>query len=120
MSVVQDLPLNVLPFLQWSRLNASVYETALLPITGNDSQAPIFNSETIASSWSNTYRQTLVVAGILSIPFIFNYLFILVQYHWTNIRRTDGQIPPQYPAMPLIGNTLSFLWDSASFVKRAT
>jgi len=121
MSVVQDLPSHVLLSLSWSRLRESKYETVLAPTTANnDSYVPVFGSETMANSWSNTCRQTLVFVGILSIPFIFNYLFTLVQYHWANIRRTKGQVPPQYPALPIIGSTLSFLWDSASFVKKAT
>ncbi|CAE7194177.1 hypothetical protein P3342_009588 [Pyrenophora teres f. teres] len=121
MSVVQDLSSNVLLSLPWSRLKESVYESSLVLTTANnDSHVPILRSQSMTSSWTNTYRQTLVFAGILSIPFISNYLFILIQYHWTNIRRTDGQIPPQYPALPVIGSTLSFLWDGASFVKKAT
>ena len=121
MSAVQDLPSNVLLSLSWSRLRESKYETVLVSTTANnDSYVPTLGSETTNNSWSNTYRQISVFIGILSIPFIFNYLFVLVQYHWANIRRTKGQVPPQYPALPVIGSTLSFLWDSASFVKKAT
>ena len=36
------------------------------------------------------------------------------------MRRKPGQTPPEYPAMPIIGSTISFLWDSASFVTKAT
>ncbi|EUC41354.1 hypothetical protein COCMIDRAFT_106390 [Bipolaris oryzae ATCC 44560] len=72
------------------------------------------------SSWTNSLRQILVAGTLLAIPFIFNYLFTLSLYHWANMRRKPGQTPPEYPAMPIIGSTFSFLWDSASFVAKAT
>lgn len=89
-------------------------------ILRNGSFTPNPSSQTNLDPWANNLRQLLVAVAILAIPFVFNYLFTLSLYHWTHNRRKTGQIPPQYPAMPFIGCTIPFLWDSASFVKKAT
>ncbi|KAF2710377.1 cytochrome P450 [Pleomassaria siparia CBS 279.74] len=78
-----------------------------------------------ASSWTGKeYRQYVVIAAILAMPLAFNYLVACIIYHWTyrqSKRRGMQQVPPEYPAMiPILGSTLPFLWDSATFVKKAT
>ncbi|KAF1839163.1 cytochrome P450 [Decorospora gaudefroyi] len=108
--------------ISWSRLKEAIYEPFLNQSIPYDA-SPFASSaqETKSGLWTGTSRQVLVAAGILAIPFVFNYLFAVIVYHWTNLRRTKRQTPPEYPAMlPFVGSTFSFLWDSASFVKKAT
>jgi hypothetical protein len=118
MTIVQGVQDSLSP---WWSLKEAMYEPLQHPyVLHNDSFDSTSPSESALHPWTNNLRQIIVAAGILAIPFVFNYLFTLLLYHWTHNRRKTGQIPPQYPAMPFIGSTFSFLWDSASFVKKAT
>lgn len=118
MTVVQGIQTS-LSF--WPSLKEAMYEpfqNQYIPQNETVIQTP--DLDMTPSSWTNSLRQSLVAGGILAIPFIFNYLLTLSLYHWANMRRKPGQTPPEYPAMPIIGSTFSFLWDSASFVAKAT
>ncbi|EMD96663.1 hypothetical protein COCC4DRAFT_209279 [Bipolaris maydis ATCC 48331] len=105
----------------WPSLKEAMYEPFQdRYIQQNESAIPTSGLDMTPTSWTNSLRQILVAGGILAIPFLCNYLFTLSMYHWANMRRKQGQTPPEYPAMPIIGSTFSFLWDSASFVTKAT
>lgn len=46
-------------------------------------------------------------------------------WHWVNrfkkCDREAGQLPPRYPSIiPYFGNAISFVWDNANFIRRAT
>lgn len=63
------------------------------------------------------YIQPLLVAlCLLSIPFLFNYLFALVTYYYTLRVKTKYDMPPELPVfLPTLSNTLCFLYDAKSF-----
>jgi hypothetical protein len=82
---------------------------------------PLFLSGEGPSLWTGTGRQILDCYFLLSIPFLFNYLFSWVTYHWVYRKQAGRRVPPELPAiLPFLGNTIPFLWDSASFVTKAT
>ncbi|KAL4934894.1 hypothetical protein BDV06DRAFT_234963 [Aspergillus oleicola] len=71
------------------------------------------------------FLQLYVFLFLLSIPFLVGYLIEWGVYHWINLHRRTGtpgkQVPPQLPiAFPVIGHTVQFLFNSATFVKNAT
>ncbi|KAE8167494.1 cytochrome P450 [Aspergillus tamarii] len=67
--------------------------------------------------------QSLVFLFVLSLPFCFSYFVSWILYHWANRPNPHGvtEIPPSLPAaIPVLGHTIPFLFDSVSFVRRAT
>ncbi|KAE8414446.1 cytochrome P450 [Aspergillus pseudocaelatus] len=67
--------------------------------------------------------QSLVFLFVLSLPFCFSYFVSWILYHWANRPNPNGvsEIPPSLPAaIPVLGHTIPFLFDSVSFVRRAT
>ncbi|KAA8642708.1 hypothetical protein EYZ11_011885 [Aspergillus tanneri] len=67
--------------------------------------------------------QVLVFLFLLSLPFCIGYSISWVLYHWVNRSNpnTGIRIPPHLPAViPILGHTIPFLFDGASFVRRAT
>ncbi|RAL15137.1 uncharacterized protein BO97DRAFT_421928 [Aspergillus homomorphus CBS 101889] len=60
---------------------------------------------------------------LLSLPFCVSYLVSWGLYHWANRHSSsrDVRLPPRLPAaIPILGHTIPFLFDSASFVTRVT
>lgn len=86
------------------------------------------NNETTPwhASWAlaagpSTLRPVFVFAFLFSIPFILNYAIIWVMFRRSHLTEKDGKIPPTLPHLvPLLGSTISFVWDGASFFKYAT
>lgn len=73
------------------------------------------------ASGPSTLRYVFVLAFLFSIPFIVNYAIIWVMFRHTHLTEKVGKIPPTLPHLvPLLGSTISFVWDGANFVKYAT
>lgn len=61
---------------------------------------------------------------VLMVPLAFTIVYYIsgvLRYHRQHSCFTDQQLPPLYPHfLPLIGNTLSFIFDNVNFFRHAT
>jgi hypothetical protein len=66
-------------------------------------------------------RPYVGLALLLSAPFLFNYAFGWVIYHWQHKRVKDCQLPPEYPTLiPYVGGLASLLLDGQKYLTAVT
>jgi hypothetical protein len=82
---------------------------------------PLTSYETPLVSIFETSRVPMVICLLFLIPFIFNYTFSWVAYHWQHMRIKDCQLPPEYPTfVPYLGGLIPLLVYGEDFLTRAT
>jgi len=83
------------------------------------------------SAWNESYPiysehiegdSKALTALILSlVPIIVYYVLGYIRYHQQHSRAIEQELPPVHPHfLPFIGNTISFIFDNANFLRRAT
>lgn len=78
----------------------------------------------LSSAWlseNDRLRAILVAVIVLGIPFLFNYLILVLMYHWAHYNGREEQLPPEYPVLvPYLRSGASLLYDTQHFFHRAT
>ena len=70
---------------------------------------------------NSKYGSTIGCIVLLCLPFILTYAVTWLAFVTRQQSRKTGKIPPAAPfAAPVLGHTISFVWDSLNFACSAT
>jgi hypothetical protein len=67
----------------------------------------------------------LALVALFTVQHFITYVYAIGKWHYLNRfekpSKDQSRLPPRYPSLiPYVGSAISFAWDNANFIRRAT
>lgn len=67
----------------------------------------------------------LALIALFTVQLLVTYFYAIGRWHYVNrfekSSKDRSRLPPRYPSLvPYVGSAISFAWDNANFIRRAT